>query len=65
MFLSKCAVRDNKKSRFIKEQVAKGLPDSTLSKVPILGPRFVKWESKIMFLQMISMDKVEKQKNQL
>ena len=33
MILSKCAICDSKKSRFIKHQEAKGL----LSKIPILG----------------------------
>ena len=42
MILSKCAICDNKKSRFIKNQEAKGLLSNLgirtpLSKVPILG----------------------------
>ena len=42
MFLSKCAICENKKSRFIKNQEAKGLLSNLgfrtpLSKVPILG----------------------------
>ena len=42
MVLSKCAICSNKKSRFIKNQEAKGLLSNlgiraTLSKVPILG----------------------------
>ena len=42
MVLSKCAIRDSKKSRFIKNQEAKGLLSklgirTPLSKVPILG----------------------------
>ena len=42
MVLSKCAIRDSKKSRFIKNQEAKGLLSNLgirtpLSKVPILG----------------------------
>ena len=42
MLLSKCALCDRKKSRFIKNQDAKGLLSNldvriTLSKVPILG----------------------------
>ena len=42
MLLSKCAMRDSKKSRFIKNQEAKGLLSNLgartpLSKVPILG----------------------------
>ena len=42
MVLSKCAIRGSKKSRFIKNQEAKGLLcklciKTPLSKVPILG----------------------------
>ena len=42
MVLSKCAICDSKKSRFIKDQEAKGLLSNLgvrtpLSKVPILG----------------------------
>ena len=42
MVLSKCAICDSKKSRFIKNQEAKGLLSNlgvrtSLSKVPILG----------------------------
>ena len=42
MLLSKCAICDSKKSRFIKNQEAKGLLNhlgirTPLSKVPILG----------------------------
>ena len=42
MLLSKCAICDSKKSRFIKSQEAKGLLSNLvartpLSKVPILG----------------------------
>ena len=42
MVLSKCAICDSKKSRFIKKQEAKGLLSNLdirtpLSKVPILG----------------------------
>ena len=42
MILSKCAIGDSKKSRFIKDQEAKGLlinlgVRTLLSKVPILG----------------------------
>ena len=42
MFLSKCAICGSKKSRFIKNQEAKGLLSNLgvrtrLSKVPILG----------------------------
>ena len=42
MALSKCAIRNSKKSRFIKNQEAKGLLSNLgvkmpLSKVPILG----------------------------
>ena len=43
MFLSKCAVRDSKKSKFIKEQEASGLLSSLgikipLNKISLLGP---------------------------
>ena len=43
MLLSKCAVCDSKKSKFIKEQEASGLLSSLgiktpLSKIPLLGP---------------------------
>ena len=43
MLLSKCAVRDSKKSKFIKEQEASGLLSSlgiktTLSKIPLVAP---------------------------
>ena len=46
MLLSKCAVRDSKKSKFIKEQEAGGLLSSLrirtpLSQIPLLGPFFV------------------------
>ena len=42
MMLSKCAICNNKKSRFIKEQQAKGILSNLglktpLSKIPILG----------------------------
>ena len=38
MLLSKCAVRNDEKSKFIKEQEAKGLLCNLLgSKIPILG----------------------------
>ena len=42
MFLSKCAVCDSKKSKFIKEQEASGLLSSLgiktpLSKIPLVG----------------------------
>ena len=42
MLLSKCAVRNNKKSKFIKEQEARGLLNSLgiripLSQIPLLG----------------------------
>ena len=42
MILSKCAICDNKKSKFIKNQEAKGLLSNSghitlLGKVPILG----------------------------
>ena len=43
MLLSKCAVRDSKNSKFIKEQEASGLLNSLgikspLSKIPLVGP---------------------------
>ena len=43
MLLSKCAVCDSKKSKFIKEQEASGLLSSLgiktpLNKIPLLGP---------------------------
>ena len=43
MALSKCAVFDSKKSKFIKEKEASGLLSSLgikrpLSKIPLLGP---------------------------
>ena len=43
MLLSKCAVADNKKSRFIKQQKASGLLSSigikaSLSKIPLVAP---------------------------
>ena len=43
MLLSKCAVYDSKKSKFIKQQEASGLLSSLgiktpLSKIPLLGP---------------------------
>ena len=43
MALSKCAVHDGKKSKFIKEQKASGLLSSlgikaSLNKIPLLGP---------------------------
>ena len=42
MLLSRCAIRDNKKSNFIKEQEASGLLSSLgiktpLSKIPLVG----------------------------
>ena len=45
MFLSKCAVCDNKKSKFIKEQKANKLLSSLgiktlLSKIPLVVPIF-------------------------
>ena len=51
MVLSKCAICDSKKSRFIKNQEAKGLLSNLvirtpLSKVPILGDicfKRIKW----------------------
>ena len=50
MLLSKCAVCGNKKSRFIKEQEAKGLLSSLglktpLSKIPLFGDIFVECNS--------------------
>ena len=44
MLLSKCAVCDSKRSKFIKEQEACGLLSSLeiktpLSKIPLVGPR--------------------------
>ena len=43
MFLSKCAIYDGKKSKFIKQEVASGLLSSLgikilLSKIPLVGP---------------------------
>ena len=43
MLLSKCAVCDSKKSKFIKQQAASGLLGSLgiktpLSKLPLIGP---------------------------
>ena len=43
MLLSKCAVCDSKKSKFIKEQEASGLLSTleiktSLNKIPLLGP---------------------------
>ena len=43
MLLSKCAVCDSKRSKFIKEQVASGLLSSLgiktpISKIPLVGP---------------------------
>ena len=43
MLLSKCAVCDSKNSKFIKEQEASGLLNSSgikspLSKIPLVGP---------------------------
>ena len=43
MLLSKCAVRDSKKSKFIKEQEASAVLSSLgiktpLSKIPVVGP---------------------------
>ena len=43
MLLSKCAVRDSKKSKFIKHQVGSGLLSSLgittpLNKIPLLAP---------------------------
>ena len=43
MLLSKCAVYDSKKSKFIKKQEASGLLSSLgikapLSKIPLVGP---------------------------
>ena len=49
MILSKCAICDSKKSRFIKKQEAKGLLSklgikTPLSKIPILGDILsIKW----------------------
>ena len=51
MLLSKCAVCNNKKSKFIKEREAKGLLNSigiitTFSQIPLLGPLLfqdIKW----------------------
>ena len=45
MMLSKCAICNNKKSRFIKEQEARGLlsnlgPRTPLSKIPLLNVLF-------------------------
>ena len=45
MLLSKCAVRDGKKPKFIKQQEASGLLSSLgikahLSKIPLVGPLF-------------------------
>ena len=41
MMLSKCAICNNKKSRFIKEQEARGLSKRTpLSKIPLLNVLF-------------------------
>ena len=45
ILLSKCAVCENKKSKFIKEQEVSGLLSSLgintpLSKIPLLGPLF-------------------------
>ena len=49
MLLSKCAVCSSKKSRFIKEQEAKGILSSLglkapLNKIPLLGDIFLKME---------------------
>ena len=46
MLLSKCAVCDSKKSKFIKERVASGLLSSlgvkkSLSKIPLLAPLLI------------------------
>ena len=46
MILSKCAVCDSKKSRFMKEQKASGLLSNLgirtpLSKLPLVGPLLV------------------------
>ena len=43
ILLSKCAVSDSKKSKFVKEQEASGLLsnlliDTPLSKIPLVGP---------------------------
>ena len=48
MLLSKCAVSDGKKSKFIKEQETSGLLSSLgiktpLSKIPLLGPLLIEW----------------------
>ena len=45
MLLSKCALCDSKKSKFVKEQEASGLLSSLgtkvpLSKIPLVGPFF-------------------------
>ena len=52
MLLSKCAVCDSKKSKFIKEQEVSGLLSSLgiktpLNKVPLLGPLLFQEYSKI------------------
>ena len=52
MILSKCAICGSKKSRFIKDQEAKGLlinlgVRTPLSKVPILGDIFFKVHAKL------------------
>ena len=49
MILSKCAICGSKKSRFVKNQEAKGLLSNLivrtpLSKVPILGDIFLKMQ---------------------
>ena len=49
MVLSKCAICSSKKSRFVKNQEAKGLLSNLivrtpLSKVPILGDIFLKMQ---------------------
>ena len=50
-FLSKCAVRDNKKSDFIKQQETSGLSSSLgiktpLNKIPLSGPLYFRGISK-------------------
>ena len=53
MLLSKCAVCDSKKSKFIKEQEASGLLSSlgiktTLNKIPLLGPLLFRGINKLI-----------------
>ena len=52
MILSKCAICDSKRSRFIKKQEAKGLLSNLgvrtpLSKIPILGDFFLNVYAKL------------------